>query len=78
MIKFKKVKMPFFITLDVFDEKATKGRLSPDAKLVLVYLYRCEELKTLELDTHLLARETSLDHERVLVAVEELRRRGLV
>ena len=78
MIRIKKVKMPYFITLDVFDEKATKGPLSPDAKLVLVYMYRCEDLEVLELDTHVLASETLLDHKRVLAAVEELQRHDLI
>jgi hypothetical protein len=41
-------------------------------------LYRCEDLEALELDTHVLASETSLDHDRVLAAVEELQHRGLV
>ena len=78
MIRIRKVKMPYFITLDVFDEKTTRGPLSPDAKLVLVYMYRCEDLEALELDTHVLANETLLDHERVLAAVEELQHRGLI
>ena len=78
MIRIRKVKMPYFITLDVFDEKTTRGPLSPDAKLVLVYMYRCEDLEALEMDTHVLANETLLDHERVLAAVEELQHRGLV
>jgi hypothetical protein len=78
MIRIKKMKMPYFITLDVFDEKTTRGPLSSDAKLVLVYMYRCEDLRALELDTHLLASETSLDHGRVLAAVDELQRRGLI
>ena len=78
MIKIKKVKMPYFITLDVFDERTTGGPLSPDAKLVLVYMYRCEDLKVLELDTQTLASETSLDQGRVLAAVDELQHRGLI
>ncbi|MGD0621912.1 MAG: hypothetical protein ABSA82_05555 [Thermacetogeniaceae bacterium] len=78
MIRIRKVKIPYFITLDVFDEKTTRGPLSPDAKLVLVYMYRCEDLEALELDTHVLANETLLDHERVLAAVEELQHRGLL
>jgi hypothetical protein len=78
MIRIRKVKLPYFITLDVFDEKTTRGPLSPDAKLLLVYMYRCEDLEALELDTHVLANETLLDHERVLAAVEELQHRGLI
>ena len=78
MIRIRKVKLPYFITLDVFDEKTTRGPLSPDAKLVLVYMYRCEDLEALEMDTHVLANETLLDHERVLAAVEELQHRGLI
>jgi hypothetical protein len=78
MIRIKKVRLPYFITLDVFDEQATRGHLSPDAKLVLVYMYHCEDLEVLELDTHTLAAETRLDHERALLAVEELRLHGLI
>ncbi len=78
MIRIRKVKLPYFITLDVFDEKTTRGPLSPDAKLVLVYMYRCEDLEALEMETHVLANETLLDHERVLAAVEELQHRGLI
>jgi hypothetical protein len=70
--------MPYFITLDVFDEKATKGHLSPDAKLVLVYMYRCDDLETLELDTHDLANKIPLDHERILAAVQELQSHDLI
>jgi len=78
MIRIKHIKMPYFITLDVFDEKTTRGHLSSDAKLVLVYLFRCEDLEVLEMDTQVLASETALDHGRILAAVKELQGRGLI
>jgi len=78
MIRINKVKMPYFITLDVFDEKTTRGSLSSDAKLILVYLFRCEELEALEVDAQVLASATSLDLQRVLTAVAELQERGLI